>query len=349
VENVLALLSEVASAIAAEVKIALTPEQEQLLAGARPVRPEVQEEYLLGRHAGNSFTRAGWEKALAHFRKAVDLDPEFAPAWASLAYTHLLRAVFGVAPLAEGRTATVEAARRALELDPTLATAYGALGASALYLDWDWPAARENLTRAVELDPTNAMVRHGYADLLLIEGKPEESLAQVELGRQYDPLNPLANGVVLGHLFFVHRYDELLAEADRIATVLPDLFNLSTYRSRALWHLGRRDEALRVRRQGWAERAPGLAAALDRGAARGGPRGAMVAIAEALERGGAEPLDVAQYYALAGDNARAMAMLERGYAAHSPFILHIKADPAYDDLRADPRFADLIRRIGFPS
>ena len=353
VSDVLGLLSEVAEAIAGEVKIALTPEQQGLLVAAQPVRPEVQEAHLLGRQAANEFTREGRRRAIPLFKQALALDPDFAAAWASLASTELAQALFDGVPTAETRAAADHDAHRAIALDPREGWGYGVIGYVKLYFDWDWPAAEGNLSRAVELVPTDAAVRHGYADLLLVRGRIEESLRQVETGRRYDPLNPLANMVLVGHLIFARHFDRALAELDRIEATIPSVRGATgTFRFSTLWQLGRREEALDVLRRRWAGRADDLAAVLDAGVDRGGPEGAVRAVAQALEEkipsGGVSPLSVASYYALVGDADHAVRLLERALAAREPFILHIRADPSYDPIRADPRFVALIRRIGFP-
>ena len=351
VTDVLPLLSEVATVITGEVRMALTPEQRLLITAPRAVPAEAQEAYLLGRQAANQFTAAGREKALGYQHRAVEIAPSFAEAWSGLAAAELMRAFFDdIEPAATSRRAE-NAARRALELNPALGAPYGVLGYLRLYLDHDWDGARENFQHALELDPTDAMIRHGYADLLLVEGRAEESLAQVELGLLYDPLGPIANAVVAGHSYFVRRYDAVLRQAAHIETLFPNRGSAGFYRFYALWQLGRREEALQVLRQRWSRGSPELIGALERGAAQGGPTAALLAVAEDLQGrlgAGVDPLDVAPYYALGGDSPRALTMLELAFERHQPFILHIKADPSYDSLRSEPRYLDLVRRIGFP-
>jgi len=353
VTAVLPLLSEVATAIAGEVCDTLSPEQRNLLVTSRSAPAEAQEAFLQGRQAAGTFTAAGREKALALQRKAVALAPDFAEAWSELGATELVRGIFDDVDAAVARQAAEEAATRALTLDSTLARPYGTIGYIRLYFDHDWPSADEYLQRAIELDPTDAVVRHGYADLLLVEGRIEESLAQVEQGLLYDPLGPIANAVVAGHTYFARRYEALLQRADRLAAQFPQLAGTATsYRFKALWGLNRRGEALQALRQGWAVRSPMLVAALDRGEASGGPRGALEAVADVLSQqvtAGSDALWIAGYYALGGDTERALDMLDVALAQREPFILHIKADPSFDALRSEPRYLELVRRIGFPS
>jgi tetratricopeptide (TPR) repeat protein len=266
-----------------------------------------------------------------------------------LAFAHAVQHVVRGQPLVPG--AGRAEAERAVALDDDVALGHAALGVIRLYVDWDWAGAGRELERALDLDPTDALVRHGYADYLSVMGRVEEGLEQVKLGRHYDPLSPLAIGPVVGHLLFARHYDEARREAQALLTQFPSVSLGPWTLAWAAWLQGRREEAVAQFRQNLAQNRE-LVEALDRGHAVGGPRGALRAVA-AYEADPARsqdvgPLTVAEYYAQAGETDLAFDWLERAYRQREGFIVHVTFSPLYDPLRSDARFAGLMRRLGLP-
>jgi len=350
-ENILVLLSEVARAIAAEIEITLTPRQEAAFALAGSVHPDAHEAYLRGDHLLQRMTPAAFRDALPFFQRAVEIDPSFAQGWSRLALCHFVLVFFGVAPADETIPLSRAAAARALELDDRNAGAHGALGGLALFFDWDWETAGRELELAVRLAPTDSMIRHGYADYLGVMGDMEGSLEQVMLGRRYDPMGLLANGVVLGHLFMAGRYEQVAAEGPAIEERFPGNPTVGNFQAAALWELGRYDEAIDKRAAYLGEDHP-LVQTLRRGLAEGGPTVAMRLNAERLDElsrtVSISPHEVARCYAQAGELDSAFEWLERAFQNRTPQLLHVVMDPRYAALRADPRYGELLRRIGFP-
>jgi serine/threonine-protein kinase len=349
-KDVLALLSDVARVIAREVEITLTTEQEQLLTAARSVDPKVQELYLKGRFHFNRGPQ-GFGEALELHRRAVELDPTFAAAWSSLALDYLLHGFFGRAPAAEMIPKAREAAQRALELDSSQGGAHGVLGAIALYFDWDWPEAKQELEKALALDPTNTIIHHGYADYLGVLGDCEGSIEQVLRGRSYDPMGMWANLVVTAHLSWCGHHERAVEEGRKARELGIEASGIRDFVGYALWFLGRYEEALAEWRDTYGADSP-YVQDLERGYAEGGPRGAMLARAEnsaaRFESGRANPFEVATYYAAAGEADIAFEWLDRAYELHTPQLLHVTLHPRMDPIRDDPRFDELLRRIGIP-
>jgi TolB-like protein len=350
-ENTLQLLSDVARSIAAEVELSLTSRQQELLAAGGPVNPEAQDAVLRGWYHFHRGGLEGFRAAVGHFERAVEIDPDFAQAWGGLAACKLTFGFFGMEPQTEVIPESRAAAERALELDPDFGPAHTVLGAIALYFDWDWDAARKELEIALELDPTSTLVNHGYADYLGIMGDPDGSLRQVMRGRDSDPLGYWANLVVLGHLFMARHYEEVVEEGIGIVELFPESRGIHGFIGDALWMLGRYDDALERYRAGWGEEDESVKT-LERGLAEGGPRTAQSAMGEELaamaESRPVDPIDVARYFALAGEADSTFEWLERAFEARDPQILHMPLDPRYDSIRADPRYDDLLRRIGLP-
>ena len=214
-------------------------------------------------------------------------------------------------------------------------------------MDWDWPAARRDLERALALSPNDATARHGYADYLLVNGRLEDSLAQVDLARQDDPLSPMAAMPAVAHRYFLRRYDEVIAEGRRALAAIPEATAIHTYVGNALWQnrtLRRGPRRIPVWR-GHPTRIDTLA----RGYATGGPRAASKALADYLAK--ARPgdlIDVASAYAAAGEADAAFSWIERALADRRPGVLHMKFLPEFDAIRNDPRFDALLKRIGMP-
>jgi tetratricopeptide (TPR) repeat protein len=286
------------------------------------------------------------------FARAIELDPGFARAQAALAINHLVRALFGHTSLPEAADACRTAALTAIELDPNLGEAHGALGLVHLYFDWDWAAAEEELVQALRLGPQDALVRHGYGDYLLVMGRPEESLEQLKLGRLYNPAVPLAVAAVVGHLVFSDRYDEVEAEVNAMLRTDADIPLIRSMLEMSLWAQGRHREAADLARERLSRQSPETLEAFDRGLEESGPRGAMLAVAESFldrppdRRPG--PKTIARYLARGGDIDRAFELLDQALERREPSLLHVHAEPDFDVLRSDPRYQDLLKKIGLP-
>jgi len=357
-EDVLQLLRDVSRSIVEEVRLkvaggtgpALPPEP----VAAPKVRLEAWEAYLKGRQAiTESFTlsAADISKALGEFRRSVDLDPGFARGWSGVAMANILLGVLKQAPVADVLPVAREAAKKALSLDDRLGEARGVLGMIALYYDWDFDVARRQLEQALELSPHDLLVRHAWADYLMVSGRFEESLEQVILGQSYEPMSPAAEGLLLFHTMATHRFDDVIAEARRSTAVFPNLLAAHTFLGDAYWRMGRYEDALAEYRLRYGPQGD-RPRVLEAGLRRSGPRAALKAwadhLAARMQAGRGSPLDVASAYGDAGESDLALSWLERAYVERTPMLLHIVADPGFDGIREDPRYNDLLRRIGIP-
>ena len=347
--NVLAVISDVARSIAGEIRIALSAEDEEQLADSGPVDPEAYDALLMGQFNINALSPKNCLIALEYFQKARDIDPSFAQAYAMEGAAYVLLAHFGVRSVSEVVGPARAALGKALELDGQLATAHAAMGFIKLYFDRDWASAERELKRGLKGDPGNAMIRHCYADYLMVTGHLEESLEQVIIGRRYDPVSPMGVVPVLGHLVMARRYDEAVEECRKILAADADFPAARGLLAQGLWAKGMYEEALDEFRKDWAGDEE-LLAALERGYSDSGPTGAMLAVAELsatrTSEGGGRALEVAAHYAHAQEADSTLEWLEKAHEARETQILHIAALPYYDFLRGDPRFQDLCRRIG---
>src|SRR5690242_14693201 len=351
-EDVLALESDVAQSIATKVQVSLTGDEQKRLGASRPVAPEVYESYLKGEFAyEKSNTRAEMEGSVPYFQDAIRRDPTFAPAYVGLAtvYNDLGTVLVG-GPPAELRPKELSAARKAVELDPTLAEAHVLL-ADELQRQWHWAEAKDEYKRALELKPNDAEAQAAFARWLLVQGRTDEALAWAQRGRELDPL--AVSGVGIGWILFQsHRYDEALRELRSVLAARPD-------NVQGLWFLGfaliadnRPKEAIPALDKvvSMTGRSPGALGVLIRAYAHAGRRQDALRLLAELNRrrkqGYVPAGALVNAYLGVGDNEQAFAWLEQAYKEQSNILQFLKVHPYFDPLRGDPRFANLVHRVG---
>ena len=354
VQNVLGLLSEVSGAIAGEVQARLGGTAPQAaIEGQAPVpqvRPDAYEAYLQARRLmSQAPTIQGLRQAFEQFQRANAIDPGFAGAWSGMALSRLLLNFFGGQAEGDAAALSRQDARKALEIDSRDGDAYAVLGALALYHDWNFEGARPLLEKAVRLSPHDSMLRHTYADYFLVTARFDTSLEQVRLGRDYDPGSVLPQMVVVFHTIAARRFEDAIVDARRAIAAFPMLatqFHGSI--GDALWHQGKYEDAVSEMRISFGKDTEGWQA-FEAAYRSKGPRAAMLAMAERAAGRFSNPrqaLGIAAAYADGGDADKAMVWLEKAYAAHIPQVLHVPATPSFDSMRNDPRFRNLLRRIG---
>jgi TolB-like protein/DNA-binding winged helix-turn-helix (wHTH) protein/Tfp pilus assembly protein PilF len=350
--DALALQSGLAQSIAERVEVTVTGEEHQRLTAARPVAPEVYESYLKGRFAYNkSNSRADIQESIDYFEDAIKRDPTFAPAYVGLANAFSrLGTVFIGAPPEETRPKVISAARKALELDPDLAEAHVLL-AYVQQEQWKWADAETEYRRALVLNPNNADAHARLALWLLCQGRTEEALAWARRGRELDPL--AVSGTDIGWILFsARRYDEAMRELRSVLAVQPD-------DASALWNLGfvlvgnnQPQDAIPVleKAASVSNRSPGVIGVLIRAYAHAGRRSdALLLLAELKRRRKAGYVAAGAFvnaYLGLGENEQAFAWLEQAYKEQSNILQFLKVHPFFDPIRGDPRFADLVHRVG---
>ncbi len=346
-DQVLALVGEISLAIAGEIEITVEQQETDSPPHGTLVNLEVHELVLQGDFY---FHRFKLDQSLQHYRKAIELDATFAPAHAGVAGSYLLMGFFGWMPNSESVPKAREAALRAISLDENSAGGHSTLGAIYLYYDWDWDLAKINLQRALQLGPNDSRTRHAYADYLMVMGDLEGSLDQVEIGCLYDPFSPMARFVLEAHTLMARRYSEVIEKGRKTMAENPDATDALSFYREALWEEGLYEESFAVYKKSYGKNEAFLRA-LNEGFSAAGYPGAFRALAAAMEARESDSRNyvyLAQLYARAGDAEQAMELLERAFEHRQPYILHIKAMPAFDALHAEPAFQDLLQRVGFP-
>ena len=352
--DILALQSEVARAIAGEIKVKLTPQEQTRLASARPVNPEAHEWYLKGRFLWERRTPEALKKSIEYFQQALEKDPGYATAYAGLADSYDVLASNGILLPKEVYPRARAAALKALELDNTLADPHAALGMVIYDYDWDYPAAEREFQRALELNPHCANAHHWYGFLLLTMGRLDEAMAAIKRARQLDPLAPRINANVGLFLYLTRHYDEAIEEISKAMELDPDHARTYDYLEWAYLQKGMYREAVQAAQKVASLRgeSPEWVSGLGRAYERGGIRAAKRLELERSEapssRGYPRGEDFARLYAFLGEKERAFEWLEKGSREHTLLPVYLRLDPQLDVLRSDPRFQDLLRRMNFP-
>jgi TolB-like protein/Tfp pilus assembly protein PilF len=349
-KDALTLESDVAQSIAHKVEVTVTGEERARLVAERHVAPEVYESYLKAQFI-QSYKRSEVERKIAYLQDAINRDSRFAPAYLGLANAYGdLSDTFVGGPTDEVRPKAMSAARKALELDPQLAEAHDLL-ADLQQDQWNWVEAETEYKRALDLNPNDAEAHKGLANWLLCQGHIEEALTWAQRARELDPLG--MSGVQTGWILFsAHRYDEAIRELRSVLAVRPDY-------DYALWALGvaltgnrQYEAAIPVLEKTVAimERSPSTIESLATAYAYAGRRTeALRLIYELKQRrqtGYVSAVTLIEPYLALGDRDEAFVWFERAYQEKSGGLQYMKVDPFLDPVRNDPRFADLLHRVG---
>jgi len=350
-QDVLALQSDVAQSIARKVEVTVTGEEHARLMASRSIPPEVYEMYLKGQFGKNT-SRAELEQSVAYFEQAIQRDPTFAPAYVGLAETYSsLGTVFvGAAPPNVARQKEVIAAKKALELDPNIAEAHVLL-ADVKQKQWQWAEAEAEYKQALALHPNDAAGHVGFARWLSCQGHADQAVAWAKRGRELDPI--AVSGMSIGWiLFMARRYDEAIQELRSELAVNPDNAIAQSNLGFVLIAKGEPEEAIPVLEKtvSMMDRGPGAIGVLIRAYAHAGRRDEALKLLEELKKRsqtGYVPAGafVNAYLGL-GDTEQALKWLDRACEEQSNILQFLKVHPFFDPLRGDPRFKDLLHRVG---
>jgi tetratricopeptide (TPR) repeat protein len=288
-------------------------------------------------------------KSIPAFERAVEIDPEFAEAWGELAMDHL-QLGWAVGFDREAFLRAKELAEKALALDERLGRAHAIIGHAKLWTEWDFAGAERSFARGVELSPGDPHTLDAYSWHLLMVGRPKEAIALTERTLQIAPLDLYMREAAWRHFMLARDYERALAELEHVRALDPDWIAIDL--AAFYFILGRTDDAYRAsvefdRRCG--EPCAPLLQARERGWAEDGWEGSLRAwIPEARESGFIPPLLIAHAYLWLGENEAGLDWLERGVRDRDPWMQFLKVMAFHDPLRDDPRFEDLLRRVGFP-
>jgi TolB-like protein/Tfp pilus assembly protein PilF len=350
--DILKLQSEVARAIAREIRVKLTPREERRLAASSAVSPQAYEAYLKGRHLWNRRTEDGMRKSIAHYEQAIRLYPQYAMAYAGVADSYVMLACRGMVPAKDTFRKAKEAARKAIDLDGELGEAHGSLAHVRLH-DWDWEGLEADFERAIDLNPAQAIVYYWYGEFLMSRGRPEEAIAVTQKAQQTDPLSPVIGSSLAMILYLARRYDQAAVVLERTREINPDHF-LPHLRMGLIRIQQRKYDAAILELKtavSLADQSTETLAALAMAyAAAGKKKPAQQILAKLQQLAGKRyvlPYNVAKIYAAGGHRDKAFEWLQRAYEGGNPDLIELNSEPIFDGLRGEPRFSDLMRRIGW--
>jgi TolB-like protein/Tfp pilus assembly protein PilF len=351
-QDVLALQSEVASSVAREIRVTLTPEETERLASARPVNPEAYEAYLKGRFHWYRLSKPELDNAERYFQLALAKDQNYALAYAGLADVWMVRSDAGFLSPQETTGKAKAALEKALQLDETLADAHVSL-ANLNIFERDYPAAEREFQRAIQLNPSHANAHFMYADYLISQLRKGEWEREIHIALGLDPMSYFFQCFYGWQLVYVGRYDEAIVQLQKVLAAEPNYSSAHLGLWGAFYKKGMDQEAEQeAERFFLALGDQEVARALQQGYLQGGYRRAMKRAADTLDarstRTHVAGVRIARLYAHAGDNERTLYWLEKAYVARESPLIHLGVARDWDGLRSDSRFQDLLRRMHLP-
>ncbi len=351
--DVLALQSDLAQDVAAEIQLKLTPAQRERLTSARATNPEAHEAYLKGLYFWNKLTEQGLREAIVYFQEAIHLDPTYAEAYASLGSCYGLLGNLTAIPPNESFPRNKAAALKALEIDDTVSEAHAQLGFATMFYDHDWARAEKEFRRAIELNPSNANAHRGLAQYFLSNARFDDALAEIEKARQLDPVSVGINFDQGWFLHFARKPDEAIAHLLRALDMDPNSAVTHFGLGHAYELKGEYGRAIAEYQSSIAlsgritSRVGSLGHAYAMAGRKNEARQTLKRLKELSRHGYVSPYHTALIYISLGDKDEAFAWLERAYDDHYWMMAFLKVDPRLDPLRSDLRFQDLLGRVGF--
>jgi len=352
--DLVALQTEIARDVSNKLRSKLSGVDEQNLTKNYPADPEAYQLYLKGRYAWNKFTPVESQKAAEYFNQAIAKDPSYALAYVGLADTYGASATNCWMLPRDGFSKAKAAVQTALSIDPKLAQAHASLGALIMFADFDWAGAEQEYKRAEELDPNVNLTYEVHSYLLSALGRHEDAIAAAQRGLELDPLSaPLSDD--MGEAYYLARdYDHSIKQNQKTLEVEPDRAFAYVGMGSAYDQKGLYDEAIASNQKAVsvAGRTSVFLSPLGHAYARAGKRDEAIAILnemrEVSKGSYVSPYDIAILYAGLGDNDNAIGQLRKAYEDRAGWMIYLKVEPQFDPLRSDPRFQELIRKMGLP-
>jgi len=354
--DVLVVQNEIAREISEEVQRALGEHKPIASTAAAPAQPALSPQafeaynlYLKGLYFWNKRTGEGFQQAIGYFQQAVQKDPSDARAYAGLAVSYALWGAYSGAPPAEFAGQARAAAQRAIQLNDRLPEAHAALALIVQNHDYDWQTAEKEFKRAIDLNPNYATGHHWYAEHLAWRGRFDEAFRESERARQLDPLSLIIASDYGATLYYSRQYDRAFAQFKAVREMDPD-FSRAALIFEPYVQKGMFAEAEAViedhgqydGRWYFANRAY----VYGRAGRHEEAEQQIKKLLQANQRQPMDPIVMVEAYAGMGDKEQTLVWLEKAYAQHSNGLTALKVDPVYDPLRGDPRFQNLLARVG---
>ena len=350
--DILAVQEDIAREVTDKLRLRLQSEEERRLAGRFTENPDAYQLYLKGRYYWNKRTPDGIQKAIEYFQAAIAKDPGYAAAFAGLADCYHVPA--NPLPPREKMPLAKAAAMKALQLDDTIVEAHTSLARVLAVYDWDWPAAEKEFKRAIELNPRYAPAHQWYGGYLSATGRFREADAEKDRALELEPLSLVINFEVGIASYFSRNYDQAIDQFQKTLELDANFPPPHTFLAAAYEQKGMFEEAIAASQkaitvtQGPARilAMAGLGHVYAVSGRKTEARKILAELQRLSEHSYVQATDVALVYAGLDDKDKAFAWLDKAYEEHSFTLSNLKVEPRFDPLRSDPRFADLLRRIG---
>jgi eukaryotic-like serine/threonine-protein kinase len=354
--DIISLQQQIAGDLAEKLRSKLSTSEKQRVTKQGTQNPEAYELYLKGRYYWNKRTGRDIEESISYFNQAIAKDPSYALAYSGLADAYTVFPNGGGTP-SEDFSKSNAAARKALELDATLARPHAVLGSNEMDYEWDFAGGEAEYKKSFELDPSDAMARQWYAfDIALIGGREQEALAEVNRAHQLDPLSPMISNQVGSVHVMARQYDEAIVVCQKVANENPTFARAHLCLASAYWGKHMYPQVI----EEWKtygelsgdRNESDFASAMEQGFHSAGWKGALAKGIESRQTqrkiGYSSAYRIAELYADLGDQHQAFQWLNTAYQERDWWLMGLKTDFLLDPLRSDPRFAELVRKVGLP-
>jgi tetratricopeptide (TPR) repeat protein len=354
VSDVSTIEEQIANEISEKLQLRLSGEEKKRLTKGSTSSSEAYQLYLNGRFHWNKRTEEELNKAIEYFKQSIEKDPNYALAYVGLADTYLVLPEYGRMAPSVAAPRTKEALTRALEIDPDLVEGHASLALMKESFEWDWTGAEKEFRRASELNSNYPTTHHWYANFLWAMQRNDEAITESRLAQKLDPLSPIINNILAATLLAAGKYDAAIEQWKRAFELDPTLPESHFQFSRAFWRKGLYQEAISEAQKAasYSGRAPRYIAGVGYALAVAGKRGdahkIIDELTESSKSGYVSPYYIAGLHSALREKDLAFEWLEKAYQVRDDELEGVKADPVFDSVRSDPRYADLLRRMNLP-
>jgi tetratricopeptide (TPR) repeat protein len=341
-------------AIAKKIEVALTPEEEIRIARTELVNPEAYEAFLKGRFYYWKFTEAGFSSAVDYLEQAIRIDPNYAEAHAWLSFAQWVPSIWGYSRPGESVLKARSTANKAVALDETLPIGHVSVGWIALAYDWRWQKAKESFERAHELNPNDPYAYQGLAWYLVVAGRFDEAIEMIQTALKLDPLYVQLHDNLAEMYLYSGQVERAIEQHSRTLELYPGYVNVISVLAEDYLRMSMYEEAIASAKKAMtlAGRTSGTVAGLGRAYALSGRKDEAKTLLQELQQKATSeyvlPIHFAEVYASLGDMDEAFRWLEKAHQEQNWGMVLLKTWPAWDSLRSDPRFDDLVQRMKFP-
>ena len=343
---------EITNSIVENLQLKLTGEELKRITKRHTENTEAYQAYVKGRFFWNKRTEEGLKAAIDYFNQAIEKDPNYALAYAGLADSYSILPQYMPFPPKEALEKAKAAAIKALEIDDTLSEAYASM-AWIKESSWDWNGAEKEYRRSIKLNPGYATAHHWFAFYLMYMARYDESITEIKLANELDPLSPIINANVGFILYYARRYDEAIDQYLKTFELAPNFAELHWYLGLAYEQKGMLEEAIAEFQQaitlsgGFAKYVASLGHAYAGSGKRDKASEIIGELQELSKREYVSPYYLATIYTALGEKDKALEQLEKAYEIFDVFLAHLKIDPLIDSIRTESRFKKLMKKVGF--